>query len=94
MKKLMIATVAGLALSHAAIAADMAPAGKDAKGPRHHGRMFEKMDTNSDGAVTKEEARTFHEKRFDEMDANKDGKVTKEETKAYFDKKREEHKKD
>ncbi len=42
-------------------------------------RMFEEMDTNHDGVVTKKEFDAFHDKRFQELDANHDGKITREE---------------
>lgn len=49
------------------------------------GSMFEKIDTNKDGVVTKEETSAFHDAKFAEMDSNKDGKVTKEEAKVFKD---------
>ncbi len=45
-------------------------------------RMFDLMDTNHDGVVTKKEFDAFHDKWFKEMDANHDGKVTREEMEA------------
>lgn len=42
-------------------------------------RMFDQMDTNHDGVVTKKEFDAFHNKWFKEMDANHDGKITREE---------------
>ena len=67
-----------------------------AEGERHRGphgeKMFEKIDTDGDGAISKAESMAFHEARFNEMDANKDGKVTKEEGKAHFEAKRAEWK--
>ncbi len=46
------------------------------------GRMFDLMDTNHDGVVTKKEFDAFHDKWFKEMDANHDGKITREEMDA------------
>ncbi|MCC6597271.1 MAG: EF-hand domain-containing protein [Alphaproteobacteria bacterium] len=67
----------------------------------HHERsghnMFEKMDADADGAVTKEEFVKAHEERFTKMDADGDGKVTKAEAeaaKAEMRKKHEEMKSD
>lgn len=57
---------------------------------QHGAKMFEKIDTDKDGAISKAESQAFHEARFAEMDANKDGKVTKEEGKAHHEKKRAE----
>jgi Ca2+-binding EF-hand superfamily protein len=45
-------------------------------------RMFEQMDANHDGVVTKKEFDAFHNKWFKEMDANHDGKITREEMDA------------
>ena len=61
------------------------------RGP-HGDKMFEKIDTNGDGAISKAESQAFHEARFNEMDANSDGKVTKDEAKAHFEAKRAEWK--
>lgn len=71
-------------------------------GPRgHHGfggkmgeEFFKKIDTNNDGAISKEENATFAQARFNEQDANKDGKLTKEEIKAFHKSKFEQFKKE
>lgn len=42
------------------------------------GMMFQNMDANHDGTVTKSEFKAFNDKRFKEMDANRDGKLTPE----------------
>ena len=56
-------------------------------GKRHHKKyaekMFEKMDTNNDGFVTRAEFRKFSNKKFKEMDTNKDGKLCKSEILDY-----------
>ncbi|MCB0415082.1 MAG: hypothetical protein KDD50_12160 [Bdellovibrionales bacterium] len=65
-------------------------------GSRHHmgqKKMFEMMDTNKDGAVTKDEFDKAHEGMFAGMDANKDGKVTSEEMADHMKMKKEECKK-
>lgn len=49
----------------------------------HKSKMWEKMDTDKDGAVSKKEFESFHAEKFKKMDANNDGKVSKEEKKAY-----------
>jgi hypothetical protein len=83
MKKTAFALALVMALaSSAAIAC---PGGKHGGG-----HMIEKMDTNKDGAVSKDEAMAFHGQKFDEMDADKDGKLTKEEGKAFMEKKKAE----
>lgn len=41
-----------------------------------HGQMFNSMDANADGAITKEEFDVYHAKKFKEMDVNGDGQIT------------------
>jgi hypothetical protein len=41
--------------------------------------MMKKMDTNTDGMVSKNEYMAFYEQKFDAMDKNKDKMVTQEE---------------
>jgi Ca2+-binding EF-hand superfamily protein len=41
--------------------------------------LFSGMDTNKDGAVSKQEYLDSHAKKFDAMDKNKDGKITADE---------------
>lgn len=52
------------------------------KGP-DGGKMFEKIDKDKKGYVTKEDMLAFHKERIDEMfkelDVDKDGKLTREE---------------
>ncbi len=66
------ATAFGLALAGTAAAAQQ---------PRH-GKFFDKIDINKDGAITREEARAAHARRFERLDANKDGTVSLEEFQA------------
>lgn len=58
-------------------------------GPKHHGKMFEKHDTNGDGVITKDEFLAHAEERFSQMDADGDGSVTKEEGQAAKEKMKE-----
>lgn len=53
------------------------------------GKMLEKIDTDKDGKISKQEWQTHHEQHFTELDADKDGFVTKEEMKARHEKMRE-----
>ncbi|MCB0391926.1 MAG: hypothetical protein KDD58_11585 [Bdellovibrionales bacterium] len=46
-------------------------------------KMWEKMDTNNDGNVTRQEYDASHDKHFKDVDTNNDGKITKEEHKAF-----------
>jgi Ca2+-binding EF-hand superfamily protein len=45
--------------------------------------MFDEMDTNHDGVVTKREFDAYHAKWFKELDANHDGKISREELDAH-----------
>ncbi|MBL4804783.1 MAG: hypothetical protein JKY71_07950 [Alphaproteobacteria bacterium] len=71
---------AAVAFSGPVIAGD-----KDGK---HHGKMFEKHDTNGDGVISKDEAMSHAEARFDKMDKDGDGEVTQDEAKAAKEKMR------
>jgi Ca2+-binding EF-hand superfamily protein len=57
----------------------------DGKGSHdgHHGPKFEEIDTNKDGAITREEMEAHHRKKLDAMfekaDGDKDGKLSQEE---------------
>jgi hypothetical protein len=50
---------------------------------QHHGEMdemtFKKLDTNSDGVISRKEFNAFNAKHFKQLDTNKDGKLTPEE---------------
>lgn len=92
MKKLSLLTLTAAAL----VLSANAYAGHGGKCHGMHGKhkdkMFTMIDTNNDGAITREEQAAFSDKKFNETDANGDGKVTKEEMKAHFEKKRAEWK--
>ena len=54
-------------------------------GPRHHmDHMWQEMDANNDGAISREEFAKANDMKFTEADTNKDGKVTTEERDAFF----------
>lgn len=65
---------------------------KASKKPRRTA-MMERVDTNKDGVITKEESLAFNEMWFSQRDTDKDGKITKEEMKAFRAKQKEERKK-
>lgn len=84
---LAVSLVVAASLSAGIAFADSGKEGK--KGPGHHG-MFERMDANGDGKITKDEARKMSEARFQKLDGNGDGAVTSEEAKAAHEKMRAE----
>lgn len=47
-----------------------------------HGKFMEKLDTNADGVISKDEFMAKHEEHFSKMDADGDGSVTGDEMKA------------
>ncbi len=78
MKKLLMLSVAALALSVSAAFAE-----EGIEGRPHRGDMFEKIDSDKDGAISKAEFTAFRDARFVEMDKDGDGKVAKEEGEAH-----------
>lgn len=77
MNKITALTIATLML------AGTAAANHHGEGKGKKGAKFAKIDTNSDGFITKSEMMTAHEKRvekhFAKLDADGDGKISKEE---------------
>lgn len=86
MKKVLM-TVAAVALISAPALAEHHGGGPE--GGHHKGKMFEAMDENGDGMVSKDEFMASHMKRFEKMDTNADGNVSKEEIEAHRAAKRE-----
>lgn len=67
----------------AALAAVIAtPALAEHGGKHGKGHMFERADTNKDGAISQAEFRAKGDAMFGKLDANKDGKITKAESDA------------
>ena len=95
-KVFMFSVLAVLFFGGATIAsAHCGDCGKKADCPRKSAkmdRMFEKKDTNSDGAISKSEFMAHAEKKFAKMDADKSGSLTKEEVKNYWTAKKKKHK--
>lgn len=83
-KSVLLAALVTLAPA-ALLAADPA-ATASAGRPHGEGRWFTQLDTNHDGAVSKEEATTAAQARVDKMfarlDTNHDGLITQEELRA------------
>jgi Ca2+-binding EF-hand superfamily protein len=82
-KSLMVLTSAAVIAGSSLAFAATTPA-TPATGDRG-AKMFEKMDSNSDGFVSKDEYLAKTEKRFEAMDTNKDGKISKDEFKAHHE---------
>jgi Ca2+-binding EF-hand superfamily protein len=91
MKKLLLTTALGLCAMGIAATPALADHHMDDKPykPGKH-KMFEKMDADGDGVISKAEFIQAHEKRFNELDADGNGTISKEEAKA---KRQEMHKK-
>ena len=95
MKKLLLASIAVLAVASMPAMADHHGEGKmkgmdgHMKMGKMHEKMFGKHDANGDGVVTKEEFMTTAEERFKAMDADGNGEVTMDESKAYYKAKHE-----
>lgn len=59
--------------------------GPDGEGPRFSiDAMFERLDTNKDGFISKEEAPERMQANFDQFDTNNDGKLSREELANIF----------
>ena len=77
MKKLLIMSVAVLALSATSALADNHGEVRDGKGG-----MFQKHDTNGDGVISKAEFLSHAEERFGAVDMDGNGEISKEEAQA------------
>jgi len=83
MKKLFAITVLTLSAT-AATSAFAEHNGKHHYGHKGKDRMWERVDANKDGFVTREESLAANEQMFNKLDTNKDGKISKEERDAHF----------
>jgi Ca2+-binding EF-hand superfamily protein len=84
-KSVLLAALVTLAPA-ALLAADPAATNPPAGRPHGEGRWFSQLDTNHDGAVSREEAAAAAQARVDKMfakvDTNNDGLITQEELRA------------
>jgi hypothetical protein len=58
------------------------PADRDPRMEQMLDRMFQEMDTDHDGKISKKEWMDFQEKQFKRFDRNGDGFITKDEVRA------------
>lgn len=88
MKRLIMAGLLAGTLVAGGIA--YAQAGGEQRG---HGRhmLFDALDANKDGTITRAEATAAAEKRFAEMDADRNGVISQAERDAMHEKMRDEH---
>ena len=77
--KILITAIACIGIASAALAHNHGHDG--GKGPRAE-RVFQQMDTDGDGRVSREDARSFAIARFARVDADGDGQITKDERRA------------
>lgn len=84
-----ITFIAGMLATSIIVASATAIAGHDHNHGKKHAKMFEKVDSNQDGMISKAESIAHAEKRFADMDANGDGNITKEEAKTHREAKKE-----
>jgi|GEM_PF-1190241 len=64
--------------------------GKDFEKFQH--KMFEKMDTDGNGSISRDEFMAVHEEKFTMMDTNGDGELSMDELKASREKMKEKYK--
>lgn len=82
MKKFIIPSVAISFFSAALFFSPLATAENDPHSAEHNfgnfgSKLFSRMDTSDDGAVSKEELIAHHKKIFDSVDDDHDGKITR-----------------
>ena len=88
MKKALMMAIAACVMASPAMAKDMTPAEKEAKMEKKTDMWFSKIDSNSDGMISKEEHTAFGDKMFSDTDKDGNGSISKEEMK---DMKKKEH---
>src|SRR5690606_42091053 len=66
----------------------IAAAGNHGHGKDRGALMFDRLDTNKDGVVSREEAKNVGDERFSRRDSNKDGAITEAEVKGAHEQRR------
>ena len=84
MKKLLLLAAAALIVQATPVLAE----NYGGKGHGKKGQMFEKYDTNGDGAISQSEFLAKAQQKFAEKDTNGDGAISKEEAQAAHEAKR------
>ena len=92
MKITLKKTLVAAGMSAALLSVAACNGGRDHHRPPHHAKLFEKMDSNSDGKITKSEFSTHSDEKFSKMDIDGDGAITKEEAKQHFKSMKKKHK--
>lgn len=92
MKRTLKKTLVAVGMSVALLSVAACHGGKGHHRPPHPDKLFEKMDSNSDGKVTKSEFSTISDEKFSKMDIDGDGVITKEEAKKHFKLMKKKHK--
>lgn len=88
MKRLIMAGLLSGTLAAGGIA--YAQAGSEQRGPGRH-MLFDALDSDKDGTITRAEAVAAAEKRFAETDTDRNGVISQAERDAMHEKMREEH---
>ncbi len=84
--------IAGLIIASSSVfSVSMASACEPMHGDHSSTMIFEEMDSNKDGLISKKEFDAYQNKHFKKMDANHDGKITIEEFEAAFSSMHQDH---
>lgn len=91
-KTLLVSGLAGLMLAGGVAGVALAERGPGGHhGPRDPEKMFEMLDLNGDGEITREEAENARAARFGEIDTDGDEKISAEEMQAHMTARIEQH---
>ena len=88
---ILMAAAAAALMASPALANGPSVTPSTAKAHHHWAGFFDKIDTNHDGKISKDEWLAHSSAMFDKIDANHDGSLTKDEFKAMHEKMRAKH---